>query len=237
MRIVADMHTHTIASGHAYSTVNELAAEAARKGLAAIAITDHGPALPGAPHTYHFGALRFIPETICGVRILCGVEANILDNLGTLDLPEPYLQRLDFVMAGLHEGCGFDGEESAVYTEAVIAAMENPLVKAVSHPGNPAFPIDYEAVVTAARRTGTALELNNSSISLSREGSRPNCEELARLIARHGAPLMIGSDAHIAQMVGVFDDAVAAVTAAGIPARQVVNASLAGLLRFLGLEE
>lgn len=237
MRIVADMHTHTISSGHAYSTVNELAAEAARKGLWAIAVTDHGPALPGGPHFYHFGAMRFIPDTICGVRILRGIEANIIDPRGTLDLPEPYLQRLDFVMAGLHEGCGFDGEGSDTYTEAVIKAMENPLVKAISHPGNPIFPMDYEAVVAAARRTGTALEINNTSFSISRKGSRPNCEALAAMIARHGAPLIIGSDAHIAQMVGVFDDAVAVVEKAGIPATQVMNSSREGLLRFLGLEE
>lgn len=230
------MHTHTISSGHAYSTVNELAAEAARKGLLALAITDHGPALPGGPHIYHFGAMRFIPETICGVRILRGVEANIIDRRGTLDLPEHYLRKLDFVMAGLHEGCGFDGEERDSYTEAVINAMENPLVRAVSHPGNPIFPLDYQAVVAAARRTGTALELNNTSFSISRKGSRPNCEELARLIASLGAPMVIGSDAHIAQMVGVFDDAVAAVEAAGIPASQVVNSSLEQLLRFLGMD-
>jgi putative hydrolase len=237
MKIVADMHTHTISSGHAYSTVNELAAEAARKGLLAIAITDHGPALPGSPHIYHFGAMRFIPGMICGVRILRGVEANILDARGTLDLPEPYLEKLDFVMAGLHEGCGFDGEESATYTEAVINAMGNPRVRAISHPGNPLFPLDYQAVVAAALRTGTALEMNNSSFSISRMGSRPNCEAVAELIARHGAPVMIGSDAHIAQMVGVFDDAVAALEQAGIPASQVVNSSLDGLLRFLDLKD
>ena len=180
MNIVADMHTHTIASGHAYSTLNELAAEAARKGLLAMAVTDHGPALPGGPHMYHFGAMRFFPETICGVRILRGIEANIIDARGTLDLPEHYLKKLDFVMAGLHEGCGFDGAEAATYTDAVINAMENPLVKAISHPGNPIFPLDYEAVVAAARRTGTALEMNNTSFSISRKGSRPNCERLAR---------------------------------------------------------
>jgi putative hydrolase len=237
MNIVADMHTHTVSSGHAYSTVNELAAEAARKHLWGIAITDHGPALPGAPHLYHFGAMRFIPATISGVRILRGVEANILDSRGTLDLPESYLQKLDFVMAGLHEGCGFDGRECADYTEALINAMANPLVKAVSHPGNPLFPIDQEAFVAAAVRTGSALELNNSSFSVSRKGSRPNCEKLARLAARHGALVIIGSDAHIAQMVGSFDDAVAAVEATGIPAKQVINASREGLLRFLALEE
>src|SRR5262245_59642052 len=106
MRIIADMHTHTVASGHAYSTVNELALAAARKGLQAIALTDHGPAIPGGPHLYHFGAMRFIPAVIEGVRILTGIEANILDTAGGLDLDDSYLQRLDFVMAGLHEGCG-----------------------------------------------------------------------------------------------------------------------------------
>lgn len=236
MDIIADMHTHTIASGHAYSTLNELAAEAARKGLLAIAITNHGPALPGGPHMYHFGAMRFFPENISGVRIFRGIEANILDWSGTLDLPEPYLKKLDFVMAGLHEGCGFDGEGVGRNTEAVINAMANPLVKAISHPGNPLFPLDYEAVVTAARETGTALEMNNTSFSISRKGSKPNCERLAALIARAGAPLVIGSDAHIAQMVGVFDDAVAAVEQAGVAETQVINSSLERLLDFLGLE-
>ncbi len=236
MKIVADMHTHTIASGHAYSTLNELAAEAARKGLLAMAVTDHGPALPGGPHMYHFGAMRFFPETISGVRILRGIEANILDIQGTLDLPEPYLRKLDFVMAGLHEGCGFDGEEIGRNTEALINAMANPLVKAISHPGNPIFPLDHEAVVAAARRTGTALEMNNTSFSISRKGSRPNCERLARLIARHGAQVVIGSDAHIAQMVGVFDDAVTVIEEAGITEAQVINSDLERLLRFLGLD-
>jgi putative hydrolase len=237
MNIIADMHTHTISSGHGYSTINELAAEAARKGLAAMAITDHGPALPGGPHVYHFGAMRFIPETIHGVRILRGIEANILDTGGTLDLPEPYLRKLDFVMAGLHEGCGFTGEDRIRNTEAVISAMENPLVKAISHPGNPLFPLDYQAVVAAAARTGTALEMNNTSFSISRKGSSPNCELLAGLIARMGAPLVIGSDAHIAQMVGEFADAVAVIEEAGVTEAQVINASLARLLGFLGLEK
>jgi putative hydrolase len=139
-------------------------------------------------------------------------------------------------MAGLHEGCGFDGESVARNTEAVISAMGNPLVRAISHPGNPIFPLDYEAVVTAARETGTALEMNNTSFSISRRGSAPNCEKLARLLAQLGAPVVIGSDAHIAQMVGVFDDAVAAVEAAGVLETQVINSSMEGLLAFLGLE-
>lgn len=235
MRVVADLHTHTVASGHAYSTVNELATAAAAKGLAALAITDHGPALPGAPHIYHFGAMRFIPREIAGVRILTGVEANILTADGGLDLPEPYLLKLDFVMAGLHEGYGFDDAGIDRNTEAVINAMANPLVKAISHPGNPAFPLHFEAVVEAAVRTGTALEVNNASFSISRQGSRPNCEALARLLARAGAPVAVGSDAHIAQGVGLFAEALAVLERAGVSEEQVVNSSMERLLGFLGL--
>jgi putative hydrolase len=233
MRIIADMHTHTVASGHAYSTVNELAQAAARKGLLALALTDHGPAIPGGPHQYHFGAMRFIPHVIDGVRILTGVEANIIDETGLLDLDDSYLQRLDFVMAGLHEGCGMDGRGIDANTDALIRVMEHPLVRAISHPGNPAFPLHYEAVVKAAHATGTALEINNSSFGMSRDGSAPNCRDLARLIALHGAPVIVGSDAHISQGVGEFDEAVAALIAAGVAEEQVMNSSLERLASFL----
>ncbi len=235
MRIVVDMHTHTIASGHAYSTVNELAAEAARKGLAGLAITDHGPALPGGPHHYHFAALRFIPQEIHGVRIFLGAEVNIIDRKGTVDLPDHYLQRLDFVMAGLHEGCGMDGLGRSANTDAAIAAMHNPFIKAISHPGNPLFTFDYEVVAKVAAETLTALEINNASFSISRYGSRPNCEQLARLLASSGAPVVVGSDAHIAQGVGEFTDAIAVLSEAGVREEQVVNSSMDRLLFFLGL--
>lgn len=237
MKIIADMHVHSVASGHAYSTINELARAARRKRLEALAITDHGPALPGGPHLYHFGAMRFIPERICGVRVLRGAEANIVGPGGELDMPESYLARLDFVMAGFHEGCGFDGRGMTANTEAVLLAMENPRVRAVAHSGNPEFPVDMEALVRGAVATGTALELNNSSFAMSRRGSRPNCELLAELAARHGALLVVGSDAHIAQGVGEFDNAVAVLEKTGIAAGQVVNSSYSRLMEFLGLRD
>ena len=237
MKITADLHTHTIASGHAYSTINELATAASLAGLQAIAVTDHGPAMPGGPHRYHFCAMRFIPKTIAGVRILRGVEANILDDKGTLDLEQALLEELDYVMAGLHENCGFCGSDINRNTDALLAVMANPRVKCISHPGNPIFPLHYEKVVREALATGTALEINNSSLGLSRKGSGENCSNIARLCARIGAPIMIGSDAHIAQGVGVFDDALRLVSEAGIAEEQVMNASYARLLSFLGLPE
>jgi putative hydrolase len=237
MKIIADLHTHTVASGHAYSTINELATAASQIGLQALAVTDHGPALPGGPHRYHFCAMRFIPRTIAGVRILRGVEANVLDQNGTLDLEQAVLEELDFVMAGLHENCGYCGQDIDRNTAALLKVMANPRVKCISHPGNPIFRLHYEEVAKGALATGTALEINNSSLGLSRKGSSENCSNLARICAQVGTPIMVGSDAHIAQGVGVFDDALKLVAAAGITEEQVVNASYPRLLSFLGLSE
>jgi putative hydrolase len=230
----ADLHVHTLASGHAYSTINEIAAEAARKELKLIAMTDHGPALPGGPHLYHFAALRFVPEFIHGVRVLRGIEANILGR-GRIDLPDPLVEKLDLVMAGFHEETGFEEKGAVANTRSLLAVMELPRVKVISHPGNPRFPVDFEAVVRQALATGTALEINNSSFTVSRRGSSEPCGRLAQLCARHGAPVALGSDAHIAQGVGEFGEALGAIAAAGVAWEQVVNRTLASTLDFLGL--
>ncbi|GFP38274.1 putative hydrolase, partial [Candidatus Hakubella thermalkaliphila] len=97
MRILADLHVHTLASGHAYSTIEEIAAAAAAKQLEVVAITDHGPAMPGGPHEYYFGNLWVLPAEVGGVTILRGAEVNILEEHGRLDLPEVLLKQLDIV--------------------------------------------------------------------------------------------------------------------------------------------
>ena len=58
MRLVADLHIHSVATGHAYCTINEMAQAAADIGLEMIGITDHGPSMPDGPHLYYFGNLR-----------------------------------------------------------------------------------------------------------------------------------------------------------------------------------
>jgi len=229
-----DVHVHTVASGHAFSTINEIAREAADKGLRGVGMCDHGPALPGGPHPYHFAALRFVPQNMHGVRIFKGVEANIIGP-GEIDLPEQRLATLELIMAGFHEDCGYRGHSIADHTAALLLLMERRTARIITHPGNPLFPLDYEAVARKGAETGTALEINNASFSASRSGSEGNCLEIARLCARFGTPVALGSDAHIAQGVGIFDDALATLQAAGIMPEQVVNRTLASTLTFLGL--
>lgn len=84
---ISDLHTHTLASTHAYSTISENAFQAKERGILYLAMTDHGPAMEDAPHRWHFANLKAIPEFLCGVKILKGVEANILPG-GRLDLED-----------------------------------------------------------------------------------------------------------------------------------------------------
>ncbi len=232
----ADLHVHTVASGHAYSTLNEIAREARDRGLRLVGMTDHGPALPGGPHPYHFAALRFVPSHLHGVRILRGVEANIVGQR-TLDLNEEQLERLDLILAGFHGDCGYTDGGIRENTRVLLSVMEHPRVKVISHPGNPNFPVAYPEVVRKAVETGTALEINNSSFTISRKGSAPFCREIAALCARLGAPVSVGSDAHIAQGVGEFQDSLAALAEAGVAWEQIVNRTLESTLAFLGLPD
>lgn len=233
MKLAADLHTHTIASGHAYSTVDEMAQGAARTGLEILAITDHGPALPGGPHVYHFSNLRILPDKICGVRVLKGVEANISTPEGGLDLEERILKHLEIVLAGFHIKSGYDPGTALENTRAMIGAIENPYVDVIVHPGNPAYKVDIEAVVTAAAEAGKAIEINNASLCGIRPGSETNCAAFAKTAARKGATVSLGSDAHYHADVGKLGTALALALEAGIPPENILNTSADRVMKFL----
>lgn len=231
MRIAIDTHTHTVASGHAYSTVYELAMGARKRRLAGFVLTDHGPALPGGTHPYHFGNLRILPRRIRGVRFYRGVEANVMDTSGKLDLADEYLIKLDFVYAGLHELC-FDPSSEAENTRALVAALRNPLVDAVSHPGNAAYPVDIPAVVAAAKEEGKAIEINNGTFRV-RQGSDDSCARFAELCAETGTLVVCASDAHYWEDVGRVDIALGLIERSGIRKEQLINATTASFEAFI----
>jgi putative hydrolase len=231
MNICIDTHTHSVISGHAYSTIDDLARGARKRGLKGFVLTDHGPAMPGGPHEYHFSNLRILPQKIQGVFFFKGAETNIMDDEGGLDLKPVYCKRLDFVMAGFHEVC-FSAQDREKNTRVLIAALANPLVDGISHPGNPAFPIDIEEVVKAAAQYGKALEINNSSFRI-RPGCEENCRAVAKLSVKYNSLLSCGSDAHYWEDVGNFTKAKALLKETKVPPELVINSSLAGFRRFI----
>lgn len=227
MEFIIDAHCHTLASGHAYSTVNEIAQAAATRGLALVAITDHAPNMPGSCGLFHFMNLIVLPETLHGVRLCSGAELNIMDEDGTVDLPESVLKKLDVVIASLHPPC-FEPREEKRVTAALINTMENPHVRVIGHPGDPRYPFDIDAVADAAVRTGTLLEINNSSLSAKslRGGNAGMIENIARACLARDWPVILGSDAHFMDDVGRVDEAAALAQRAGLPGELIVNTSL-----------
>ena len=232
MQFVADLHVHTVASGHAYSTVAEIARVAADKGLDLIALTDHGPAMPGGPHAYHFSNQTAIPNVLFGVRVLKGIEANVMDRRGRLDLDEFRLSKLDIVAIGLHTVCSPYGNKKE-NTTMMVEAMQNPFVDIVVHPGNPEYLVDEETIVKASVQYNVALEVNNSSLTVSRKGSLPHCDQIVSLAKAYGAKLIVGSDSHYCETVGEFSVAAALLDKHGILPEQVLNTSLEKILAHL----
>lgn len=228
MKIEADLHTHTIASGHAYSTVSEMAFAAAGKGLKLIAITDHGPEMPGGPHIYHFTNMKVLPDYIHGVRVLKGVEANISSD-GKIDLDEKELELLDFVAAGIHNVAGYNNKTVEEHTAATIEAIKNPLVKMITHPANLYFPVDILGVVQAAADYNVILEVNASSFDKYRYGKRGSLErtvEMCRLAKKYNVPLSLNSDAHFSGDVGNIEHLTEVIEMAGLKEEDVINTSI-----------
>ncbi|NPV60183.1 MAG: phosphatase [Actinobacteria bacterium] len=232
-RFRVDPHVHSISSGHAYSTIEECARAAAEKGLDAFAVADHGPAIPGSGNLYHFWNLKVVPRRWHGVLVLRSVEANILDTMGNLDLPDKVLASLDLVQAGLHPYTGYEGEGIEDNTAALLAAIAHPLVDVIVHPDNPSYPVDMERLVEAATREGKALEVNNSSFVYTRDGSGDNCRLMVRLAAERGCRLSVGSDAHVATFAGEFSHAVEILRETDVDPGVVINCSLESLEEYL----
>ena len=198
MKCLLDVHTHTVASGHAFSSLQEMVDAAAEKGLQILGITEHAPGIPGTCAPIYFRNLHVVPRHIKGVDLLLGVELNIIDYKGTVDLDEAMLKMLDIRIAGLHSLCYTPGtvEEN---TDAVIGAIRNPYVNIISHPGDGTALLQFEPIVLAAKESGTLLEINNSSLNPVRHKvmARKNNLEILRLCKQYEVPVILGSDAHI----------------------------------------
>lgn len=227
MKYLLDSHAHTIASGHAYNTIYEMAQAAAEKGLELLALTEHSMQMPGTCHEYYFMNLKVLPRRISGIEVLFGTEVNIMDYDGGLDMEQSLLAKMDVVVASLHTPCIRPGtrEEN---TRACIEAMKNQYVNILGHPDDGRYPLDYEAVARAAKEQHVLIELNNSSMNPA--GVRPNAlendRELLRWCRAYGAPVIVNSDAHCAADIGSRQYAEPLLAELDFPEELVVNRSV-----------
>lgn len=233
MKLVLDTHTHTIASGHAYNTINEMVRAAADKGLQMLAITEHAPGMPGSCHEFYFHNLRALHREKYGVKLLFGCELNLIDLEGNVDLPEFPLNQIDLGIASMHPPCLKSGtvEEN---TRAYCRVMENPWIDIIGHPDDSRFPVDYEKLVLAAKENHVLLELNNSSLKPNgfRQDSRENDRKMLQLCRKYQVPIVVGSDAHVEEDVGNFTHALDLLAEVDFPEQLVVNTSVDRFLAY-----
>lgn len=228
MKDILDLHTHTIASGHAYNTLYEMAQAAADKGLALYGCSEHAPAMPGSCHEFYFTNFRVLPRVIRGVPVLMGAELNILDFEGNVDLDEYYLKKIDYAVASLHTPCIDNHGSVADYTRAYLHVLENPYIHIIGHPDDSRLPADWTEVAKAAARNHKLLEVNNTSLSplSSRKGAKENYLQLLKACMRYGTSIIIDSDAHCEADVGNHVYAHAFLKELDFPEELIVNTSL-----------
>lgn len=219
-----DLHSHSIASGHALNTAYEIVREAKEKDMSLIGIVEHGPSMEGAPHEGYFWVSDQLDE-LYGVRVLLGIEANILNERGEIDLNGELLAKQRVVIAGLHARTPYKNNNPESNTAAIIGAMQNPLVQIISHPYKTDFPVDIERVFQEAYKTQTLLELNNQVFTqqASQEGFLETYKRLVDLSKRYGHPLISGSDAHVAKKIGEDSGIVAAYGQIGLTDNLLIN--------------
>ena len=198
MKIELDMHTHTLASGHAFSTLQEMARAGADKGLKLLGITEHTSGIPGSCDPIYFRNLHVVPRQMYGIELMLGAEINILDSKGNIDADEELMKRLDLRIAGIHSLC-FEPGTMEENTEGMIRVVCHPYIQIISHPCDGTAQLDFEPIVLAAKECRTLLEINNSSLKPTRNkvDARANNLTLLRLCKQHEVPVILGSDAHI----------------------------------------
>ena len=232
MNLLVDTHTHTVASGHAYSTLTENARAAADKGMEAFVCADHGPEVIGASPGFIINSvLLHLPQYMEGVRMIKGIEANIMDYDGRVDIKDRDLARLEFCVASLHGACIKDGGR-VKNTDALIGALNHPDIDVIGHPGNPLYEIDQEAFVAEVARLDKLVEINSHSFH-ARPGSEANCENILKLCRKKGVRIVVASDAHCCYDIGAFDSAVALIEKCEFPKELIASASLNSLMGYI----
>lgn len=232
-QFIADVHTHSLLSGHAFGTVRELAFEAAARKLQILGVTEHGPGIPGTCDPIYFRNIIDAPRVLYGIEMLYGSEVNVL-NSGEVDLDERHLKCLDYAVAGIHGLC-YENVGVVQNTDNVISCMKNPKVKFISHPDADTYPLDYLALVQGAKEYGVALELNNSS--LRKPELRPGCignyEKMLPLCMEYGVPVIVNTDSHDPSQVGDFSLAAALLERLQFDENLIVNNDAQKLKDFL----
>lgn len=235
MQMIADLHAHTLCATHAFQTMDEMVDAARAAGYCALAITDHAPAMPDAPHIWHFANGNALPRVLNGMVMLYGAEVNVMDTKGGLDLPQGYLAGLDWVVASIHSPCvpGLLTRKEA--NRIWLSVAENPYVDCIGHSEQENYRYDYDLVTKAFAKNHKVVELNAGSFSVRKDGI-PNMKKLLAACLENGCHISVDSDAHSAwRLQTALPPLYAMLEELSFPQELIVNATRENLVKELEL--
>ena len=218
-----DTHTHTILSGHAWSTLTENCIAAKNRGLKGLCLTEHAPGIECGAPSFIPHSQRMLPDFVEGVRVYKGVEINILDHQNHLDIPPDYLKLCEFAIASIHAHMFPERADREANTNTYLEILRNPWIDILGHADDPSVPCDFEALAAQAKRYGKLLELNNNSTTAHRPGSLPSLREYILCCKRNRQRVCVASDAHFHTMVGNVTPLMALLDELEFPEELIVN--------------
>lgn len=247
-RIACDIHTHTLFSRHAYSTIGENVEACRAAGIELLGSTDHfSSMLFPEQHVRNFQYLLNVdvwPREWDGVYVLRGAEADIVSLDGMLfgqDIEcaesivgKPYAsartlfdiatENLDYLIASVHNGDFTRGAPIARTTDMYVKALEEPKVLVLGHTGRSGVPFDIDEVLTVARERNKLIEINEHSLEVDERGwFHTVCSRIAQRCAEMGVGIVVSSDAHVAPLIGGFEHATRMLEEIGFPEELIMN--------------
>ncbi len=259
-----DIHTHTLFSRHAYSTIGECVAAAQATGLELLGSTDHYSSMistassdsPTFVRDYqHFINFAVWPRQWNGVCVMRAVEADIVDLRGNLfgwdivlregitgrafkekrTLKEVVWSHIDYAIASIHNETFTEDASIAQTTDMYVRALDDEKVIAIGHPGRAGVPFDVDTVLLAAKERAKLIEINEHSFQEHYGNERHQaCKHIAERCAELGVMIATSTDAHIACDVGRFDAVHAMLEEIHFPLELIATRSKDAFLHVLG---
>lgn len=218
-----DTHTHTILSGHAWSTLTENCLAAKKRGMKGLCLTEHAPGIECGAPSFIPHSQRMLPDVIEGIRVYKGVEMNILDHQNHVDIPPHYLKLCEFAIASIHTHMFPERADREANTATYLEMLRNPWIDILGHADDPSVPCDFEALAAEAKRQGKLLELNNNSTTPHRPGSLQSLKAYILCCKRNRQRVCVASDAHFHTMVGNVTPLMTLLDELDFPQELIVN--------------
>ena len=233
--IYADLHTHSISSGHgSCDTITDMLKAASDRGLSLLGISEHGPASIGSAKTSYFQSLKLASRNRFGIHILYGCELNIINAVGDVDLDDDTLSTLDYAIISIHPPI-LKPYSLPDFTQCYINALKHPNVRFLGHIDDARFPVDFEYLLEIAKKNHIYPEINNGSLmpDAYRVNGPTNCRKILKICKKLELPILLSSDSHGTKNIGNMQYATPLLNEIDFPSRLVLNTSASSILHIL----